>query len=271
MAAGKTEGACGSAGGRRGKKLDFMIIGAQKCGTTALAHFLDQHPEIGMARPKEAHAFDHEGHAGAWTDALLDEYYGGFFAHLENENVLGEATPVYLYLRSLPPQLQAWNPELKLIVILRDPVQRAWSHYRMAVANRLENLPFWLALLVEPLRLWLGASPLAAHSALRENSYRARGLYARQLHRYLSCFRREQLLVISSDELERDHDRALSRVFQFLGVSAHQAIEPERLNVGNGEAPPQWVAALLRLSYWYDLWRLASLVDFPVRSWMVGR
>jgi hypothetical protein len=253
------------------KKLDFMVIGAQKCGTTALAQFLAEHPDIGMASPKEAHAFDHESYAGSWTDALLDEYYGGFFSHLDQESTLGEATPIYLFLPEVPAQLEAWNPNLKLVVILRDPVERAWSHYGMALANGLEHLPFWLALLVEPLRLWLGSNRLARHSALRENSYRGRGLYARQLRRFLRYFPRNQLLVIRSEDLGDAHDQTLARVFRFLGVREDVAVASERVNVGADNKLPRLAAAALRLSFWYDLWRLGGLVDFPVRGWMTGR
>ena len=250
------------------KKLDFMIVGAQKSGTTALAHFLSQHPDIGLARPAEAHAFDHEAYSGKWTDALLDEYYGGYFSHLSTESVLGESTPIYLYLADVPAEMARWQPALKLVVILRDPVDRAWSHYCMVRENGLEHLPFWLALLVEPLRLWLGSSPLARHSALRENSYRGRGLYARQLRRYLACFPREQILVLRNEDLASEHEGTMARVFEFLGVEPGYPVAPERLNSGSGQRAPWPVRLLLRVSFWYDLWRLSRLVDFPLRRWI---
>ena len=79
------------------KKLDFMVLGAQKSGTTALAHFLGAHPDICLAEPKEAHAFDHPDYAGQWTDELLDEYYGAYFRHAQSERCWGEATPIYLF------------------------------------------------------------------------------------------------------------------------------------------------------------------------------
>ncbi|MEM0952910.1 MAG: sulfotransferase domain-containing protein [Pseudomonadota bacterium] len=253
------------------KKLDFMILGAQKCGTSALTHFLEQHPDVAMARPKEAHAFDHEDYAGQWTDSSLDEYYGGYFSHLQSETTLGEATPIYLYLADVPAQLRQWQPKLKLIVILRDPVARAWSHYRMARASGLEHLPFWLALLVEPLRLWLNTAPLARHSALRENSYRSRGLYARQLERVFAHFPREQLLVVLSEHLEKNHDATLCRVFDFLGLAADASIEQDRVNQGMPALPPAAVAWLLRLSFVPDLWRLSKLTDIPFGTWLRQR
>ncbi len=253
------------------KKLDFMIVGAQKCGTTALAQFLSQHPDIGMAEPKEAHAFDHEDYANAWTDELLDEYYGAYFTHLVNETQLGEATPIYGYLADAPQRIGRWQPKMKIIFILRDPVERAWSHYQMAVSSGFENLPYWLALLVEPLRLWLCASPLAPHSAVRENSYRSRGLYGKQLRRYLSVFPREQVLVVRSEDLAQSHDQTLSDVFSFLGVSESVSVPADRVNQGVGVPAPGLCSALLRLSYGVDLFRLGRLVNFPVGGWRLGR
>jgi hypothetical protein len=244
------------------KPLDFIVIGAQKSGTTALAQFLGQHQDICMARPKEAHAFDHKDYAGSWTDVLLSEYYGGFFAHAGSENCRGEATPIYLYLPDAPRQMHSYNPDLKLLVILRDPVERAISHYRMAVAQGYEHLPLWLA-----------SVPLAEHSMFRENSYRSRGLYARQLRRFRQYFAPGQLLVVRTEDLREQHAATLQAVFDFLQVAPDAAIEHQQVNSSPGQAGAGYYLSrlLLRLSYWPDLWRLSTLVPFSVRRWMFGK
>ena len=241
------------------KKLDFIIIGAQKCGTTALAHFLSQHPDICMAEPKEAHAFDHVDYAGQWTDKLLDEHYGGFFGYAHSEQCLGEATPIYLLLPHAAAEIQAWNPEIKLLVILRDPVERAISHYRMAVEEGYEHLPLWLALLVEPLRMWLGSSRLAEHSMYRENSYRSRGLYARQLQGFLGYFEPDQILVLRAESLQAEHADTLSEVFEFLGVEKDVDIAAEQVNTREKGSTHPLCRLFLRLSYCYDQWRLSRM------------
>ena len=253
------------------KKLDFIIIGAQKSGTSALSHFLAQHPEICMAEPREAHAFDHEGYAGKWCDELLDEYYGGYFRHASGEPCLGEATPIYLFLPAAAAEISTWNPDIKLLVILRDPVERAISHYRMAVEEGYEHLPLWLALLVEPLRLWLGSARLAEHSMYRENSYRGRGLYARQLLRFRKHFKAGQILVLHSEALRAEHADTLVEVFDFLGVANDIDILPEQINTREQGPAYSLCKLFLRLSYWYDLWRLSRLVAWDMRAWMLRR
>ena len=161
--------------------LDFMIVGAQKCGTTALAHFRSQHPEIGMASPKEAHLFDSPKYSSDWTPEQIDERYRPFLEHCTGAAVRGEATPIYMFLPEIAGELKRYNPDLKLIVLLRDPVERAISHFYMEKNRDKEHLPLWLALLAEPFRLRRREDAKHVDSHLRRHSYRRRGLYSLQL------------------------------------------------------------------------------------------
>ena len=106
-------------------KLGFMIVGAQKCGTTAMAHFLSQHPEIGMASAKEVHLFDAPNYSRDWTPEQIDRRYRPRFAHCSDARIWGEATPGYMFVPEIPRELKRYNPDLKLVVLLRDPVERA--------------------------------------------------------------------------------------------------------------------------------------------------
>ena len=119
-------------------RFGFVIVGAQKCGTTALAHFLSQHPEIGMASPKEVHLFDSPKYSDDWTPEQIDERYRSFFDHCGDVSIRGEATPIYMFLPEIARELARYNPELKLLVLLHDPVERALSHYYME-KNRARN------------------------------------------------------------------------------------------------------------------------------------
>ena len=230
--------------------LGFMIVGAQKCGTTALAHFLAQHPDIAMASPKEAHLFDAPDYSRDWTPAAIDARYGPFFAHAGGAALRGEATPIYLFLPGIARELRRYNPDLKLIVLVRDPVERAISHYYMERNRDRERRPLWLALLGEPFRLRRRRDPARRGAALRRHSYRRRGLYSVQLRNLYRYFDPRQVLIVRSEELLRRHDAVLRRVFGFLGMADDVRIAPEIVyRTDRGGRRHRVASWLLRLSY----------------------
>ena len=230
--------------------VDFMIVGVQKGGTTALAEFLGQHPQIGMARPKEVHLFDAEDYPADAPPTALDERYRPHFAHCPGARLRGEATPIYLFLPEIAAQLKRYNPALKLIVLLRDPVERALSTHRMQRARGREPLPFALALLAERWRLRRDPHPSAQRSALREHAYRRRGLYADQLANLFAVFDRRQVLILRNEALLRQHAAILRRAFAFLGVDDSIPVPPAVVfPTTHQDGPHRLACALLRLSY----------------------
>lgn len=233
-----------------GPMVNFMIVGAQKAGTTALAHFLAQHPQLCMAEPKEPHLFDGPLLHGDWTVAEVDRCYAPFFSHARPGQLRGEATPIYLYWPQIHPLLLRYNPTLKLIVLLRDPVERAISHYVMERDRGKEELPLPLALLLEPWRLWWHRGDRSLGSRLRVQSYLDRGRYRRQLRALERYFSREQVLCLPAERLRAEHDAALSEVFRFLGVEPDVSIPAEVVFAG-GEVPRHatWVRRILRLLF----------------------
>ena len=130
-----------------------MIIGAQKCGTTALWEYLSAHPQVGMPKPKEVHLFSAPSYSPNWSPAEIDHRYAPWFAHCPDAQKFREVTPAYLFLPDVAPELKRYNPRLKLIVLLRDSAERTLSHYYMQRARGKERLPISLALLAEPWRL----------------------------------------------------------------------------------------------------------------------
>ena len=245
--------------------LDFMIVGAQKCGTTALAYFLSQHPEIGMATPKEAHLFDSPKYSSDWTPEQIDERYRRFFEHCGDTPLRGEATPIYMFLPEIAGELRRYNPELKLIVLLHDPVERALSHYYMEKNRGKEPRPLWLALLTEPFRLRRCKDARPPGSELRVCSYRRRGLYSLQLRNLYRFFDQDQVLVVRTRDLRAHHHDVLRRVFTFLGVFGHVRIEPQIIFAGDrGSRRHRAVSWLLRLSYLAELVRLRGLLRIRV-------
>ena len=239
--------------------VDFMVVGAQKCGTTALASFLAAHPEIGMAEPKEAHLFDDPDYGPGWTRERIGARYAACFRHCPEARLRGEATPIYLYFEETAAELARYNPDLKLVVLLRDPAERAVSHYYMEKGRGAETLPLWLALALEPLLLRLDRDPRGKDSATRVRSYRARGRYARQLENIYRRFPRRRVLVLRQEELADRHDAVLRRAFEFLGVDADVRVPPARVFEGGSRHRHRLAKALLRLSYLADAARLRGM------------
>lgn len=252
--------------------LNFMIIGAQKCGTTALAQFLGQHPHIIMTSEKEPHLFDAPDYSADWTSEQIDERYRPYFtSDTDSEKgtptlgragtpaleetpveglVRGEATPIYLFLPEIAPELKRYNPDLKVIVLLRDPVERAVSHYYMEKSKGYEQLPFWLTLVCESLRLRRCGNPRRRGSAWRRHSYRRRGLYSVQLRNLFRHFDAAQVMVMRAEDLARHHDEVLKRVFEFLEVEDYPGIQAQTVFEGARDGRRHRVVSwLLRMSF----------------------
>lgn len=233
--------------------VNFIVAGVQKAGTTALYDYLADDPDIALSKIKEVHFFDDE--TVDWSAPDYGPYHAQF--HTEGQAIRGEATPIYLYWPRSLERIAAYNPEVRLIVMLRDPVQRAWSHWRMEFSRGAETEPFsWC--IREGRRRLFDAEPWGVH---REFSYVERGFYGEQIERLFSIFRREQVLILQADDLRDDPTDALARVNGFLGLPAPGAVEHRDVHVGRevgGELAAQDVA-FLRGLYERDMARLKAL------------
>ena len=241
--------------------VDFVIVGAQKAGTSALAHFLSQHPAIAMAS-RECHIFDAPDYSSDWTPAQIDARYARRVEGRADAALGGESTPVYLLMPDVPRELYRYNPNLLVIVMLRDPVERAVSHFAMERARGNEHRPLWWALLSERWRLRRCPNPRGPASALRRHTYRTRSLYSRQLRNLFAVFPRRQVLVLRSENLLREHDDTLAKVFAFLGVSGSVRVPPEivfkGVDHGGKHALMRW---LLRFSLFAESRRLRTVLE----------
>jgi Sulfotransferase domain len=198
---------------------DFLIVGAQKAGTTALYAYLRWHPGITGPSWKEVSFFDRHYRRGI-------SWYRGQFPLRSRGKLVGEASPGYLFHPLGPERVAATVPGVRLIALLRDPVDRALSHYHHEVALGREPLSFEEALGAEEERTRgeearMIREPGYFSHAWWDHTYVARGRYAEQLERWLAAFPREQLLVLASEELSRDPAGMYARVLDFLGVPAH--------------------------------------------------
>ena len=188
----------------------------------------------------------------------------------ESEDVLrGEATPVYLYLPETAHRLHQYNPDLKLIVLLRNHVDRAYSQYCMESAWGDERLQFWLALLLEPFRLFLDRNSMGDDSSVRGHSYRDRGYYARQLHNLIQVFDSSQLLILRTEDLRLKHEQTMEQIFAFLGFESI-AIGPREIFSQSASLDEVPVSSFfLKRCFRRDLLELENLVDFSTENWRV--
>ena len=197
---------------------DFVIIGGKKCGTTFLYHLLRRHPRITPAAKKEVHFFDMRFHKGIG-------WYRSQFPLLERGQeptpITGEASPYYLYHPHAARRASEVVPQAKLIALLRDPIDRAFSDYHDKTRQGREPLTFEEAIEAEESRLrgekekMLADETYVSHN-YRAFSYLARGIYVDQLQEWHNFFEREQLLVLKSEDMFEDITGTLKKVLDFL-------------------------------------------------------
>jgi len=195
-----------------GKLPNFLIIGAQKSGTTSLYEYLRQHPQVFMSPVKEPHFFTYEGEPPPSPDMVTDwfTYQQLFSAAKEHHIAIGEASPSYLHAEHVPERIAHYLPEVRLIAILRHPAERAFSNWVHNVRNGREHLSFCEALAAEDDRIRQGYSYAFW--------YKYKGFYYRHLSRYMTLFPRERICVYLFDDLRQQPLALLRDVFTFLGV-----------------------------------------------------
>ena len=243
-------------------RVRFVVGGVQKGGTTALASFLGRCPQVVLPAGKEAHVFDAPDFDEGWDVAAVDRRYAAHFpAPLRDGAVYGDATPIYLLHPAFVARIGRYNPAMRWIVLLRDPVERARSHHHMERQRGHERLPLWLAVLLERWRLRGRADDFARGSRLRRFSYRMRGDYARQLDALYAHFPREQVLLLRSERLRVDPETCVREACRFLDVpppAAGTRYDP----VFVGDYPPVPPRAFsTRLLHWLMRRELRAMRD----------
>jgi len=207
---------------------NFLIIGAAKAGTTAVYAYLSQHPQVFMSEWKEPSFFALEGNPTPFAgprDAVGERQrtrnlarYQELFRDAGHQLAVGEASTLYLFTEQAAARIRHYLPDVKLIAILRNPVERAYSAYRYLRRDEREPLPsFEEALAAEDSRLLANWEPIWA--------YRGGGRYYAQIKRYLDLFPRDQIAIYLYEDFERRPAGVLREMFAFLGVDS--TFEPD--------------------------------------------
>jgi len=247
------------------QRVRFLIAGVQKAGTSALFDYLRDVPALQLPDIKEAHFFDDE--TIDWARPDHTPYHDLF---VPDGRLWGEATPIYLYWPTSLERIRAYDPAMRIILIFRDPVDRAWSHWKMEYAKRKESQPFAWCIREGRARVAEGEGEAPGHH--RVFSYVERGFYGAQLDRLWRLFPKDQTLLLRQQELDRDPDDAVARICAFLGVPAPALPLTHRRVRQAADIPYPSVLtdedrALLRACYAADMAHFATLTGWDLSNW----
>jgi len=248
---------------------NFLVIGAAKSGTTSFFDYLGQHPDIFISPVKEPNFFAFSGESSLdyhisdipWVLGSVRNFedYRGLFSRANSHNAIGEASGTYLFHPRAAERIHRFIPDAKLIAILRNPVDRAYSAWLMHHRRGKEKRPFKeiLAMNEQPTRYYRG-------------SYLEKGLYCQQLMRYFKYFDRDQIRIFLYDQLCDDPHSLVQETYSFLGVdSGFNADLSARHNIApGGYKMPSQIRAELIERYSEEIESLSGLIGRDLRGWV---
>ena len=206
-------------------KVDFFIVGAPKAGTTSLYHYLSEHPETDMSILKEPNYFseksikDNDLYYKSYPIKKLSRYHSLF----KNNNLIkGEASVSYLYYKDVAKSIKAYNSSARIIIMLRDPIERAFSHYLM---------DFRLGLINDTFENIIFQKSNLSNSKTYFQQYVKLGEYTNQIKRYFNEFPSEQILVVDYDDFKNKTSDVVKKVYKFLKIDIN--FSPELNNKHN--------------------------------------
>ena len=247
------------------RRVGFLVAGVQKGGTSALFEYLREMPGLQLPDVKEAHFFDDEASVD-WSRADYAPYHRLF---RDDGRLWGEATPIYSYWPNCLERIAAYNPAMKLILLFRDPVERAWSHWKMEYAKGKETQPF--AWCIREGRARLDPGDPAAPGHHRVFSYVERGFYGRQVAHLLTLFPREQCLFLRSEDLRDTPAAALQQICSFLDQTPPGEIIPRFVHLARdrdyGAQFTHRDARLLGQLYASDIGQFSDLTGIDPTAW----
>jgi hypothetical protein len=243
------------------KKPNFIVIGAMKAATTSLYTYLKQHPDIFMTKVKEPMFFNNFnqntdfkvlGNKSKKVNSLLD--YFSMFGSVKNESAIGEASPAYIYNENAPHLIKEHLPDVKIIAILRQPTDRAYSNFLHTKRADRENVnSFEQAIKIEKERISDNWSPLY--------HYIQKGFYSVQLKRYYNLFLKENIKVYLFEDVVKNPKETLKDIFKFLNVDENIEIDVSKKSNVSG-TPKGILGFILKKMRYYNLMPKFAISDY---------
>lgn len=245
---------------RKIERLNFVLAGAQKSGTTALHYFLSRHPHITMGDQQEIHFFDNDALFASEADYQeLHKHY----PPLGPSTIAGDCTPSYIYHERAAERIWEYNPKIKLLILLRNPVDRAFAHWNMQRFRGREPLDFFDAVREEQMRIE-GAPPAEA----RRFAYIDRGFYGRQLERLFKFFPREQVKTVKFEEFKNNQRETLASIFSFLSRKPLRWIRSKDRNVVPYQRAMIWEERVFLYNIFADdIARVEQMLGWDCLDW----
>jgi hypothetical protein len=248
----------------RQRRLDFIGVGVAKAGTTALYSYLKQHPEIGLGSKKEIHFFDRV--ENFFFPKWFYFHYHRFFNFKSGKKIYGEITPIYLYWRSAAADIYEYNPKIKIIAILRNPTDRAYSQWNMNIKIGFDNVDFEYAVQHDRERSRKYLPNQHHHYSIID-----RGFYSNQIREYRRFFPNNQLLFLKYENYKANPEETLKTVFTFLGVNPNLFdFKALTSNVHKYEKKmDEDLRKQLIKTYENDIREVERLLDWNCSDWLV--
>ena len=243
------------------KKPNFIVIGAMKAATTSLYNYIKQHPDIFMTKVKEPMFFNNFNqntdfkvlaNKSKKVNSLLD--YFSMFSSVKNESAIGEASPAYIYNENAPHLIKEHLPDVKIIAILRQPTDRAYSNFLHTKRADRENVnSFEQAIKIEKERISDNWSPLY--------HYIQKGFYSVQLKRYYNLFPKENIKVYLFEDVVKTPKETLKDIFKFLNVDENIEIDVSKKSNVSG-TPNGILGFILKKMRYYNLMPKFAISDY---------
>lgn len=242
-------------------KVDFLIIGTQKGGTTALHNMLSLHPKVNLSSEKELHYFDNEKR---YNSKELFEYHNHF--NFEEGCITGESTPAYLYYESCPQRIWKYNPNIKLIILLRNPIKRAYSHWNMN-----KKLDWVEGEFTDVFTLEEASFKKSRPFQDKRHSYLERGYYTEQLRRYYRFFPKQNIHIVKSEDFFSNTSQELMSIYDFLGLKSNINIDFDEVNIHNRSYASKMSSKefrQLKHIYKFEIKQLERMLGWDCSDWL---
>ena len=245
---------------RKIERLDFVLAGAQKSGTTALHYFLSRHPNVTMGDQQEIHFFDNDV---LFVSEVDYEELHKHYPPIAPSTIAGDCTPSYIYHQRAAERIWKYNPKIKLLIVLRNPVDRAFAHWNMQRFRGREPLDFFDAVREEKTRI--AGAPLVE---ARRFAYVDRGFYGQQLERFFKFFPPEQMKIVKFEEFKNNQRETLAFIFSFLGRKPMRSVRSRDRNIVPYQRAMNWEERIFLYNLFAeDIAKVEQMLGWDCSDW----